>query len=314
VERNEYLRMSQMLRQVLMDEKPELIHAGSIQTASLIAAMSGFHPLLSMSWGYDLLMDAESTCQMRQDTRFTLDRSDVLVCDSDAVQNKAKEFGFPIGRVVKFPWGTDLQHFTPNHREADRQRLGFDDDSFVILSSRSWEQIYGVKTIVEAFIQAAKAEPKLCLMLLGGGSQGNLLMQMVQVGGAMGQVVFCGRKGFDELPAFYRAADIYVSASLTDGSSVSLMEALACGTPALLSAIPGNLEWVTEGLEGWFFPIGDSRQLSEKMTAIFRKREDLAVMRQRARRLAEERADWAKNFQALLRAYELAMNIGRVRA
>ena len=55
----------------------------------------------------------------------------------------------------------------------------------------------------------------------------------------------------------YRAADLYLSASHSDGSSVSLMEALGCGLPVLVSDIPGNREWVTDGEQGWLFPDGD---------------------------------------------------------
>ena len=307
VPRTQYWQMKYALRRVLRQVKPDVIHAGSIQTAALISAMARAKPLVSMSWGYDMLMDADSTRKLQRDTRFTLARSSVFVCDCDAVKQKAISFGFSPERIVKFPWGTNLKHFSPNGRKKARKQLGWKADDFVFLSLRAWEPIYDVKTIVKAFIQAARQEPALRLELMGGGSQQNELRQLVNGSGQMDRVHFGGRVGFGTLPTYYRAADVYSSASMTDGSSVSLLESLACGTPALLSSIPGNLEWVEEGKNGWFFPVGDVDACAETMLAAYENKGQLLEMRKRSREIAEERADWELNFPKLLTAYEMAL-------
>jgi len=110
------------------------------------------------------------------------------------------------------------------------------------------------------------------------------------------------------LPEVYRTADLYVSASHTDGSSVSLLEALACGKPVLVSDIPGNLEWIQNSQNGWTFPDGDVDQLSNQILQIS-VRNDLEKFGKSARRLAELRADWKVNFKKLLSAYDLAEEI-----
>ncbi|NTV36326.1 MAG: glycosyltransferase, partial [Anaerolineaceae bacterium] len=103
----------------------------------------------------------------------------------------------------------------------------------------------------------------------------------------------------------------YVSASHSDGSSVSLMESLACGLPCLVSDIPGNKEWISSGKEGWLFPDGDANALAEGMLSAYKARKILSEMGQKARKLAEHRADWKTNFQVLLAAYERAKKIVR---
>ena len=99
-------------------------------------------------------------------------------------------------------------------------------------------------------------------------------------------------------------ADIYISPSHVDGSSVSLMEALACGLPALVSDIPANKEWVSEGINGWLFPDRDAGALAEKILAAMAQRKKFTQIGRAARKVAEERADWKKNFGTLLKAYE----------
>ncbi len=307
VERKEYREFSRKLKDVFRQIKPDVVHAGSVQTAALVTAMSNLQPLVTMSWGYDMLMDANSSEQMKKDTRYTLEKTSVLVCDCQAVADQAIAFGFSPDRIVKFPWGVDLVHFGIEGREKNRNKLEWSSDEFVILSLRAWEPIYDVKTVIRGFIDAVRKQPALRLVLLGGGSQGNQLRQMLINAGVMEKVHFGGRIGFEDLPVFYRSADLYLSASLTDGSSVSLMEALACGTPALLSAIPGNLEW-SDDMSVSVFPVGDWQRLSDGLIDAYQQKEFVrGEMRSMARHLAEQRADWSKNFSKLMDAYSMAM-------
>ena len=62
-------------------------------------------PLVTMSWGSDLLVDAESSGQMRRMTEFTLGNTDVLIGDCQAVNDKAIEFGFPGRAGCDLPLG-----------------------------------------------------------------------------------------------------------------------------------------------------------------------------------------------------------------
>ena len=84
-------------------------------------------------------------------------------------------------------------------------------------------------------------------------------------------------------------ADLYISASHVDGSSVSLMEALACGLPCVVSDIPANKEWVTDGVNGWIFPDGDVDALAEIILKAVEKRESLAQNQQKCPRDCREK-------------------------
>jgi glycosyltransferase involved in cell wall biosynthesis len=161
--------------------------------------------------------------------------------------------------------------------------------------------------IAKAFVQAAQQRPELRLILLGDGSQAGLLRQVFTRGGVLDKVHFPGQVSQADLPDYYRAADLYVSASHSDGSSISLLEAMACGRPALVSDIPGNLEWVEPGVQGWWFPDGDTNALAQAILHAVDNRERLPEMGYAARLLAKQRADWKKNFQQLLQAYEIAL-------
>jgi glycosyltransferase involved in cell wall biosynthesis len=300
------LRLLRSLRDVLRNVQPDVLHAGPIQTVGLLAALSGFQPIVAMSWGSDLLRDAERNNMYRWVTRFVLKHSSVLVGDCSAVRQKSKDFGVPDDRIVTFPWGVDLQQFSPGEEGSLRARAGW-EDAFVLLHTRSWEPIYGVDILVRAFIAAAQENPDLRTFLLGGGSLAGKVHAMFERAGMLDRVSFSGQVSHKDLPGYYRAADLYVSASHSDGSSVSLMEALASGLPALVSDIPGNREWVVPGEHGWWFPDGDADALAQGILQAVDQRERLSVIGRAARNLAEQRANWNENFQHLLKAYEMAL-------
>jgi glycosyltransferase involved in cell wall biosynthesis len=267
------------LRRIVRELKPDVIHAGPVQLCAYIAALAGVKPLVSMSWGSDMLKDAHSSRRMEGITRYTLRRSRALVADCRAVQQAAAGFGFPAERVVTFPWGVDLRKFSPQNGTKGlpdlRARLGWGADCFVVLSLRSWEPIYGVDVVVKAFAQAAAEEPGLRLLLLGGGSLAGQIQGLLHEYQLHDRVHLGGQTSQDELARAYHAADLYVSASHSDGSSVSLMEALACGLPVLVSDIPGNREWIEDGKAGWLFPDGDAAVLAQRLLCAVRGSEAL---------------------------------------
>jgi glycosyltransferase involved in cell wall biosynthesis len=295
------------LKRVIDMEQPDLIHAGPIQTAAWLAARTGFHPLVGMSWGSDLLRDADRNDRWRRITALTLARTDILVGDCQAVRLKAAAFGFPPERTVIFPWGVDLEHFVPLGTGWKlRDRLGW-DEKFILLSVRSWEPLYGVDLVARAFAQACRSDgDRLRLILLGAGSQDGAIRDILADGGVIDKVHFGGQVGYDNLPQYYQACDLYLSASHSDGSSVSLLEAMACGRPTLVSDIPGNREWVQPGRNGWLFPDNDVDALMRGMLYAADHPMDLIGMDRANTRVAKTRADWKKNFNELLLAYEKA--------
>lgn len=291
-------------RRVVERIQPDLVHAGPIQTCAFIAALSGFRPLLSMSWGFDLMEDVHRNWWWDWATRFTLSRSTFFASDAQVTRDVAVAYGMNPDRTIVFPWGVDLQRFAP-----DTERGSMNTDNFTLFCNRSWELRYGVDVLAKAFVKIAGAAPNVRMMLMGGGSQGARIRQILLNGGVLERVQFPGQISQNDLPRWYHMADLYISPSHVDGSSVSLMEALASGLPCLVSDIPANREWVTEGVNGWLFPDGNADALAEKILQAVAQPEKLPVLGRAARAVAEERADWKKNAGKLFAAYQQTVEL-----
>jgi len=77
------------LQRVIKQVKPDLIHAGPIQTCAFIAVLTGFRPILTMSWGYDLVYVAHQNRWMERITRYILRRSTYFTSDAKVTRDKA---------------------------------------------------------------------------------------------------------------------------------------------------------------------------------------------------------------------------------
>jgi L-malate glycosyltransferase len=297
------------LRGVIRQIKPQLIHAGPVQTCAFLAALSGFRPLLTMSWGFDLMQDAERNAWWRWATRYTLGRSTFFVSDAEVTRSKAIAYGMEPGCTAVFPWGVDLAHFKPGASRKPAPKGG--KAPFMLFCNRSWEPRYGVDVLARAFTIVARERPNVSLLLLGDGSQAQGIRQILSAGNVLERVQFAGQISQRELPRWYGMADLYISPSHVDGSSVSLMEALACGLPVLVSDIPANKEWVSDGVNGWLFPDGDAAALAQRILDVTDGRDELQAIGRAARVVAEQKADWSRNFGVLLEAYRQAAQAAR---
>jgi len=286
---------------------PDVVHAGPLDLCAYLAACAGVKPLVSMSWGYDLLFNVEKSALSQRRVRYALDRTAVLLDDCKTVSQKAAKYGFPPERVVTFPWGVNLQIYQPRYVKTS----GFSTTKskrVVFLSTRQVEAQYGCDVIIKAFITAAATEGNLHLVMLGDGSQKRRLMQQILKSNLADRVVFSGRVPENEMAAHFQESDVYISASHSDGSSVSLLQAMACGLPPIVSDIDGNREWVTDGRNGWLFEDGNSDQLSNLMVTAARRPGLRIEYGAAARRIAVERADWRKNHPKLMDAYRMAID------
>jgi L-malate glycosyltransferase len=301
-------RLALDLRRLTKKIKPDLIHAGPIQTCAFISLLSGFRPVLTMSWGYDLVQEADRNRWMRWVTRYTLQRSAYFISDAKVSRDKAVAFGMAPEKTVIFPWGIDLKSFHPKPM-TDTKPSTRGRKPITLFCNRTWEEIYGVDVLAKAFVRIATIDPKINLILLGRGSQGARIRQILMSGGVLDRVHFGGHVTQMDLPRWYHMADLYISPSHVDGSSVSLMEALASGLPCLVSDIPGNKEWIVDGENGWLFRDGDVDDLSEKILYAIKNRRSFKKISESARKTAEQKANWKKNFGKLLETYDLTISL-----
>jgi L-malate glycosyltransferase len=291
------------LRSILKDIKPDLIQAGAIQSCAYLTALAEYHPMLAMSWGSDLLVDSKKNSEWAEATKIALAGSDGLFSDCDTVSQRARQI-VPIApeRLVQIPWGIHPGVFTP---AGEKTQLPFHDQDYLFICTRSWEPIYGIGVLLRAFELAGKREPRLRLLLIGHGSQESEVLNFIEDRELEDRILIPGTVSGPDMPRYFRSASAYISCAESDGTSISLLEAMATGLPAIVADNPSNREWVTDSSNGWLATIASAESFAEKMLlAVKQSPSARAEMSFRNQQIVEQRANWDKNFPLLLSAYD----------
>jgi len=302
---HEYCRFLPELQDCIRTVRPDLIHAGPVQTCAYLAARVGFHPLLVTSWGSDILLHANRNAEWREATTVALSWADGFFCDCDAVRHASRKFAMiPDSKIVQLPWGIKPGDFSPK-RNVHEEALVFDSEAIPFISTRTWAPLYGITTLIEAFKIAYSRDPRIRLLLLNDGPEAGRIRDFIAKHKMEKVVTTPGIIGAEDLPQWFRAAQGYISCTISDGTSISLLEAMATGLPAVVSDIPANREWVIEGKNGALARTGSADDFAEKIlwVANLDATQRFAIA-ERNRKVVSERADWDKNFPRLLNFYD----------
>lgn len=291
--------------EVLQSVSPDLVHAGPVPTAGFFAAGSGFHPLLVMSWGSDVLSFPDEGREQRRIAEFALRCADMAIADCEVACARIAELGgLRRNQIVSLPWGVDLKRFLPKTPALGlRRRLGW-SGCRVVISTRALEPVHRPLFLLEAMARVMKERDDVRLLMLGDGSMKEGIASFVETANLCDKTHLAGQVAEDALPDYFAEADLYVSATGCDGSSVSLLQAMACGLPVAVADGYGNKEWVKHGENGWLYPVGDINALAH---VILEGLDDTAA-KERAVKLnvqvTQARSDWDKNFVRVIAAYD----------
>ena len=299
-----YIVSPLLFRRIVTKLKPDIVHSGWLQSYGFYSALADYHPILSMPWGTDIFLWPKKSIILKGITRFTLSRADMITCDCEQIKKEILELvDFPPERIIVFPWGIDLNIFNPSAGDGGiRKKLGWNDKP-VVVHTRKLLDLYGVRYVMQAIPKVIKEVPNAMFLFCGSGPLENELIETARSYGISSHIYFTGNIANEELPKFLNSADIYVSGSLYDGTSVALLEAMACGLPVVVSDMPAILEWVKDGRNGFVVPRRDSPTIARRIVELINdtalrktfSRENLAI--------AKRRADWEKNLDVLESIY-----------
>lgn len=116
-------------------------------------------------------------------------------------------------------------------------------------------------------------------------------------------VQFLGRVQHDEMPNILAQTDIYISTSLYDGTSISLLEAMGSGAFPIVTDIPANRKWIISGENGFLVSKDEEKLLAIKIIDAIRNRELLEKSQTRNRLMVEQKALWPEHIKRVENIY-----------
>ncbi|MCX7877176.1 MAG: glycosyltransferase [Ignavibacteria bacterium] len=290
-------------KKVLKEFRPDVIHTGYAWQVGVLAALVNVHPHLSMPWGSDILTEPDRSFFKKWLVKKVMRQCDHIQCDAEYVKAKIMEdYNIVADRITVFPWGIDLNIFRRLDKNKCREKLNIDKNKFVLIFNRHLEPVYGVDVLLEAYKIFASEKQDVQLLMLSDGSLKSKVMKFISDNRLENKLSLIGRVPNSELPVFLNAADVYISPSSSDGSSLSLLEAMACGLGIIVTAVPAIKEWINSG-NGLVTSLKDPADLSDAMERYYKNRELVNIHGTKNIEIATHRADWDKNFQMLCEIY-----------
>jgi len=289
------LALGYAARRIVHKIQPDVLHAHQVGSCGWLAAMSGYHPFLVTAWGSDLLLKPHLSRLYHFLTRWTLRRADYVTCVSDGLARVARSLGADPSRLEVAPWGVDTSVFHPETTGAKlREQLDLGAGP-IVLSIRAMRPLYNPLDLARAIPRVLAQAPQAKFIIRTYAPDPDLLAQfqaIIQEHNATQAVIYVGHLPDDRAIAdLYRIADVAVSIPSSDGTPLSVLEALACGAALVLSDVPSLHEWVQDQQEGIFVPPGDIQALA---AAIVRLLTDETLRRQiqaNGVTLVQQRAD-----------------------
>ena len=282
------------LRRALAEFRPDLIDAHYVPNYGVIASLSGFRPISVAAWGSDLLVAARRDPLQRLRARFVLRRADLVIADGGNLARAAVELGAPAERVHAIPWGVDLARFArPEARQPE-----------LLLSTRMHEPVYDLPTLLAGVAPVLARRPGARLVVAGDGSRRASLERLAARLLPPGRFRFVGLLEPEALAGWLARASIYLSASRSDSTSLSLLEAMASGAVPVVSDIEGNREWVSEGEGARLFGPGDAAGVTRAVECVLDDPAWAERARAKNRRVIERRGDWSANMSRIESMFE----------
>jgi glycosyltransferase involved in cell wall biosynthesis len=206
-----------------------------------------------------------------------------VVAVSQALKESIVELGVEPGRITVLRNGVDLQVFRPTDRDEARRALGLSGPK-VLVSVGNLAPEKGH----DLFIETVAALPGIEALIVGEGPERRRLRGLIERAGVADRLRILGEMPQERLRLVYGAADALVLASTREGWPNVLLEAMACGTPVVATAVGGVREIVTDPVAGRVVESRDRASLADAVSGLLASQRERSAVRRHAERFGWE--------------------------
>jgi glycosyltransferase involved in cell wall biosynthesis len=305
---------SEPLREQWSKDRPDVVHA--LRWTSGLAALSAardlqvpvvqsFDQLGVTERRHGLIPAGAGTERIRLEP--AIGRTvDAVVAGSYDEESDLTRLGIPRRAIRVVPTGIDTDEFTPEGpacERGDRHRL-------VTVADLAAEQ-----EALDILLRAMAKIPGAELVVAGGPPRGELrddlcYRRLARLSDSLdlhGRVFFAGQVGRAALPPLLRSADLLVNLNQHDPSAITSIQAMACGTPVVASAVGGQVDAVVDGTTGILVEPGRPALLAQKIRALLAHPMQLEAFSVAATDRARSRYSWDRIAHETLAVYDTAL-------
>ena len=245
---------------------------------------------LGISFATDVMVAAAQNPDELLRLRTLVASLDAVVTDNYATENALIALGAGPEHILRIPWGPDG---SSKQSSMTRSQCGWPEYRKIVLYPRSLELHYDPLVFVDALATLVARVPDVLAVFVEVGSLVDDVRHALDRHGLHGNAQFEPLREPEVFRSMMGCADVVVVTPRTDGTSVTVMDAMALGVPVVSSLTAGSAEWVVDGITGWSFPVGDSSALALAIEQVLTAENALTdAITAQAQRLVEAKAGW----------------------
>jgi glycosyltransferase involved in cell wall biosynthesis len=227
------------VRKIIENFKPTVIHVHQANSVAYIAlkANRGKIPVVVTCWGSDVLLTPHKGVIYKKVAQYALSKANYLTVDADYMDEAIKKFGVKT-KVLNANFGI---HYDDIQIPEKKQ---------IVYSNRLHKPLYNIDKIIIGFKDFHKEHPNWKLVIGANGSETDKLKQLAQETLAEDSYEFIGFVSHEINRDRYLESQIYVSIPQSDGTAISLLEAMGYGCIPVVSNLQANKEWIQSGTNG----------------------------------------------------------------
>jgi L-malate glycosyltransferase len=291
--RNKYLLLTKIpaLRKLFRQIHPDLVVAYRVQSYGFLSACTGFHPLVLVAQSRAVVWPPNSSI-MAWLCKYAIHRADWILSWGEHTTHRLLQLGAARSIIDTFPRGVRPELFFPRPENTP-------SNGQTIITTRALEPDYKQADIIHAMRSLIDIMPEVKYQIAGEGQTRRHLEKIVQQVGLHSHVEFLGYVPNVNLPDRLREADVYVSAFVEDGVSMSLLEAMACGLLPVVPDIEPNRMWIQDGVNGLLFRPGDHVSLVQKLHEALSNPSLRKKAREHNVKFIHEKVNWHTNMRRI---------------
>lgn len=153
--------------------------------------------------------------------------------------------------VIKFPTRINTGIFNPIDQNEARKQMDLPQSTTILITTGRLAPLKGWKFMIDCFVIFEKQVPDSRFYLLGEGEDYEKIRSYISLNNLNDKIILTGKKRPAEIALFLNASDLFIMGSYKEGWSTSLIEAIACGTPACVPNFSSAKEIIIEGTNGF---------------------------------------------------------------
>ncbi len=248
-----------LLRDLIRSFHPEIVHTHGSLSGRIAARQAGNCKTV---YTKHTLSPRRSGLKGRAAALLDNYLTDSAIAVSEAACRNLREDGLPERKIHLIYNGiTGVAPAAPGEREAARQALGLSESRIAIACVARLEAVKNHALLLEAFAGAAAWDPRLVLLLCGGGSLQESLVRQAKALPCTDRIVFLGER--ESVREIYLAADLFTLSSFSENLPLTVLEAMSASLPSVLTAVGGVPETAADRETALLVPSGDREALQQ---------------------------------------------------